>query len=86
MTVLQHIKAKHTDGTPVTLRLYVNDDIEFMTPQEFDPPTAEDLERERQLAAAMNLWVDDYNERMQAKREAWMNEPHYDSEGWGVYE
>jgi hypothetical protein len=65
-----------------SITLWVQEDIEWYTPQEFDPPTLQDIERERQLSAVMNLWVEDYNERMQPSREAWANQDH---EGWGRY-
>lgn len=68
------------------ITLHVHDDIQFMTPDEFDIPTPKDLERERQLAAAMLLWVDEYNERLEAKRVEWLNQPYYDSEGWPSHE
>jgi hypothetical protein len=64
-----------------SITLWVNEDIEWYTPEEFDPPTPQNIERERQLAAAMNLWVEDYNERMVVKRNRWLNES-YDHEGW----
>lgn len=58
----------------LSITLYITEDIEFMTPLEFDPPTPRDLERERQLSVAMSLWAEDYNERMAPVRDSWMNE------------
>ena len=75
---------QHSSGRMATaITLWVNEDIYWMTPKEFDPPTTQDIERERQLAASMNLWVEDYNERLQPSRDAWLNQDH---EGWGLYE
>lgn len=65
---------KHTEGTPVTLALYVHDDIEFMTPKDFDPPTPQDLGRERQTALMMDKWADEYEERMCEVRNLWLVE------------
>ena len=70
---------------PVTLILHVNDDIEFMTKDQWDalqrpkltlvpPPTPEEIERERQLAIAMERWVDDYEKAMEPTRIEWLNE------------
>ena len=67
------------------MMLYIHDDIEFMTPEQFDPPTEHQLAREARTAKVMDMWVQDYNERMEAKRESWLNEPHYDPEGWGSW-
>jgi len=69
----------------LSITLHITEDIEFMTPREFDPPTLQDIERERQLSVAMNLWVEEYNERLQPQRDQWLNEPHHDHEGWGQY-
>ena len=71
----------------MSITLWVNEDIQWYTPEEFDPPTPMDIERERQLSASMNLWVEDYNERMVGTRSRWLNEPYtVDHEGWDVYE
>lgn len=66
------------------LILHVNDDIEFMTKEQWDalrpklslvtPPTSWQIERERKLAAAMELWMDDYEKSMEPCRLEWMNE------------
>ena len=68
-----------------SITLWVTDDIEFVTVQDFDPPTARDLRREVQTARMMDLWVEEYNERMAPQRQRWLNEVHYDHEGWGQY-
>jgi hypothetical protein len=60
--------------TPTKIKLYVVEDIEFMTPQEFDGPTPEQLERERKLAKAMALWADEYEDRMYEARNLWLVE------------
>lgn len=70
--MLEH---KHSDGTPVHLTLYVNDDIEFQTPAVFDHPNPADLERARVAAAAIEKWADDYEARMESRRERWAAEP-----------
>jgi len=64
------------------LPLHIHDDIEFMTPAEFDIPTPQDLERERQLAAAMDLWVEDYNERLEPSRQQWLADSY--EHGWAL--
>lgn len=60
---------------PARLTLYVNDDIEFQTPKQFDGPHPWDLQREKVLAAQIEKWADDREARMVARREAWANEP-----------
>lgn len=52
--------------------LWVHDDIEFLKPKDFDPPTVQDLERERLTAHMMDLWVQEYNEKMQTERDNWV--------------
>jgi hypothetical protein len=68
-----------------SITLWINEDIEFVQVKDFDPPTPQDLSREVQTAKIMDRWVEEYNIRMEAKRTAWLNEPHYDHEGWPAY-
>lgn len=64
------------------MKLYIHDDIEFMTPEEFDPPSLQDIIREENTAKAMALWADDYDRSMGVQRQSWLNQDH---EGWGAY-
>ncbi len=66
------------------LTLYVSEDIEFLTREQWDalqpslilvaPPTPQQLEREAQLAIVMSQWMDDYEKAMEPLRMEWMNE------------
>ncbi len=59
------------------MKLYITEDIEFMTPRDFDIPTPAVIHRERMLAARMNDWVEDYNAEMESKRSNWLVEKWY---------
>jgi len=56
-----------------SITLYIDDDIEFMTPEEFDVPTPAQIQREQTTAIMMDLWVQEYNERMGPRRLDWLN-------------
>ena len=60
---------------PKHLTLHVNDDIEFMTPLEFDKPSPDEIERAQVVASTLDKWIDSYEAKMQARRERWANEP-----------
>lgn len=53
------------------------DDIEFMSPEQFDPPTPQQIRREAILADMMSKWVDEYEASLEPLREDWLVEPWY---------
>ncbi len=71
------LELKHSDGTPVFLKLYVQDDIEYQTPEDFDFPTEAEIERDIIAAQAIERWANEYEERTEPRRERWLNEDYH---------